>query len=96
MRTKTPWVGFALSRQNWELPLRRRDAALQSVLLRNAEEIAAGLPKRNDVVSDLRRMLLTRLAQGDSSIEALSRSMATSVVPCSAGWPSSELAIRQC
>jgi AraC-like DNA-binding protein len=49
------------------------------VLLRNAEEIAARLPKPNDVVSDLRRILLTRLAQGDSSIEALARSMATSV-----------------
>jgi hypothetical protein len=61
VRTKTPWVGSALSRQNWELPLRRRDAALQSVLLRNAEEIAARLPKPNDVVSDLRRTLLTSL-----------------------------------
>jgi AraC-like DNA-binding protein len=79
MRTQTPWLGFALSRQSWELPLRRRDAVLQSVLLRNADEIAARLPKPHDVVSDLRRILLSRLAQGDSNIESVARSMATSV-----------------
>jgi AraC-like DNA-binding protein len=79
MRTQTPWLGLALSRQSWELPLRRRDAVLQSVLLRNADEIAARLPKPHDVVSDLRRILLSRLAQGDSNIESVARSMGTSV-----------------
>jgi hypothetical protein len=34
VRTQAPWLGVALSRQSWELPLRRRDAVLQSVLLR--------------------------------------------------------------
>jgi len=79
MRTQRPWLGLALSRQSWELPLRRRDAVLQSLLLRNADEIADRLPKPNDVVSDLRRILLTRLAQGDSNIESVARSMGTSV-----------------
>jgi len=79
MRTQRPWLGLALSRQSWELPLRRRDAVLQSVLLRNADEIADRLPKPNDVVSDLRRILLSRLAQGDSNIESVARSMGTSV-----------------
>jgi AraC-like DNA-binding protein len=79
MRTQMAWLGFALSRQSWELPLRRRDAVLQSVLLRNADEIAARLPKPDDVVSDLRRILLSRLAQGDSNIESVARSMGTSV-----------------
>ena len=79
MRTQRPWLGLALSRQSWELPLRRRDAVLQSLLLRNADEIADRLPKPNDVVSDLRRILLSRLAQGDSNIESVARSMGTSV-----------------
>ena len=79
IRTQTPWLGFALSRQSWELPLRRRDAALQSVLLRNADEVTARLPKPGDVVSDLRRILLSRLAQGESNIESVARSMGTSV-----------------
>lgn len=79
VRTKRPWLGLALSQQNWELPLRRRDAVLQSVLLRNAEEVAARLPKSNGLVADLRRTLMVRLAQGDADIESVARSMATSV-----------------
>ena len=79
MQTQWTWLGLALSRQSWELPLRRRDVVLQSVLLRNADEIANRLPTPNDVVSDLRRILLTRLAQGDSNIESVARSMGTSV-----------------
>lgn len=79
VRTPMPWLGLALSRKTWELPLRRRDTVLQSVLLRNAEEIAARLPQPNDIVSDLRRILLTRMAQGDSNIESVARYMATSV-----------------
>jgi len=79
MRTQRPWLGLALSRQSWELPLRRRDVVLQSLLLRNADEIADRLPKPNDVVSDVRRILLTRLTQGDSNIESVARSMGTSV-----------------
>jgi AraC-like DNA-binding protein len=45
----------------------------------NAEEHAARLPETNDVVSDLRRILITRLAQGHSDIESVARSTATSV-----------------
>jgi AraC-like DNA-binding protein len=79
VRTQAPWLGLAFSRQSWELPLRRRDAVLQSVLQRNAEDVAARLPETYDLVADLRRILLTRLAQGDSDIESVARSMATSV-----------------
>ena len=52
---------------------------LQSVLLRNAEEVAAQFPEANGVVADLRRILITRLAHGDADIEFVARSMATSV-----------------
>jgi AraC-like DNA-binding protein len=79
VRVEMPWLGLALSREHWELRLRRRDAALQSVLLRAAKEVAARIPEGNDSVADLRRMLLSRLAQGDSDIESVARSMATSV-----------------
>jgi AraC-like DNA-binding protein len=79
VRTQMPWLGLALSRQSWELPFRRRDAVLQSVLLRNAEQVATRLPATDDVVADLRRILITRLAQGDSDIEVVARIMATSV-----------------
>lgn len=79
VRVRMPWLGLALSRQHWEMRLRRRDPALQSVLLRSASDVAARIPEANDPVADLRRMLISRLAQGDCDIESVARSMATSV-----------------
>ncbi len=73
------WTGLALSRSAWDLPLRRRDPALQGLLQRNADQISARMPKRDDVVGDLRRMLTSRIAQGETEIEALARLLATSV-----------------
>ena len=79
VRVQMPWLGLALSRQHWGLRLRRRDAALQSVLQRSAKEVAARIPDANDLGADLRRILISRMAQGGSNIESVARSMATSV-----------------
>ena len=79
IHVQSPWLGFALSREAWELPLRRRDPVLQLILHRNAEELSARLPESNSIVGELRRFLVTRMAQGDSEIEMVARSMATSV-----------------
>jgi len=79
VRVQSHWLGFALSREAWELPLRRQDPVLHSILFRNAEELGARLPETNSVVAELRRLLITRIAQGDSDIEFVARSMATSV-----------------
>ena len=79
IRIQSPWLGFALSREAWELPLRRQDPVLHSILYRNAEELAARLPETDSVVAELRRLLLTRLAQGDPDIGLVARSMVTSV-----------------
>ena len=79
IRVQSPWLGFALSRETWKLPLRRRDSVLHLILHRNAEELAARLPEHNNIIAELRRFLLTRIAQGDSDIELVARSMATSV-----------------
>lgn len=79
IRVQSHWLGFALSREAWELPLRRRDPVLHSILYRNAEELAARLPETDTVVAELRRILVNRIAQGDSDIELIARSMATSV-----------------
>ena len=79
VRTKAEWIGFAISRRIWQLPLRRRDSVLHSILNRNAEEFAARLPETDLVVAELRRFLITRIAHGYSDIELVARSMATSV-----------------
>ena len=79
IRVQSHWVGFGLSREAWELPVRRRDPILHSILHRNAEELAARLPETDTVVAEVRRLLVTRIAQGGADIEPMARSMATSV-----------------
>jgi AraC-like DNA-binding protein len=79
VRTRASWNGLAISRQAWELPLRRRDLVLQELLQRNADEVVSRLPASDDIVAALRRALLSRIAQGETEIEAVARSLATSV-----------------
>jgi AraC-like DNA-binding protein len=79
VRTSDSWNGLAVSREAWGLPLRRRDLILHELLRRNADDVMAQLPVRDDIVSDIRRALLPRIAQGDTEIEAVARSLATSV-----------------
>jgi AraC-like DNA-binding protein len=79
VRTQASWIGLALSRQTWELPLRRRDPVLQAVLKRHAQEVSARLPAIDGITAELRRTLINRMARGNSDIELIARSMATSV-----------------
>jgi AraC-like DNA-binding protein len=79
VRTQAGWIGLAFSRQAWQLPLRRRDPVLHSILYRNAEQFAARFPETDTVVAELRRLLISRITHGDSDIEFIARSMASSV-----------------
>jgi len=79
VRSQAEWLGFALSREAWGLPLRRHDPVLHSVLRHNAEEIRLRLPEGDVVVAELRRILPSRLRLGDSGIGTVSQCMATSV-----------------
>ena len=72
------WNGFAVSREAWQLPLRRRDPVLRSVLERHADEIAARLPAMDPVAIDVRRALASRMAKGDIEIRGVARSLGTS------------------
>jgi AraC-like DNA-binding protein len=62
------WSGLVLSREMWNLPLRRRDAVLAGVLERHARDVASRLPGGNDIVSELRRVLARRISRGDARI----------------------------
>jgi AraC-like DNA-binding protein len=72
------WNGWAMARDTWRLPLRRRDAVLSSLLQRQADEAIARLPPMEDVALDVRRALVPRLAGGDTRIETIARTLATS------------------
>jgi AraC-like DNA-binding protein len=73
------WNGWALAREMWRLPLRRRDAVLSGLLQRQADEAIARLPAVEDVSLDVRRAVASRLGGGDTRIETIARALSTSV-----------------
>jgi AraC-like DNA-binding protein len=72
------WNGFALSREAWGLPMRRRDPILRGVLERHAKEVIVRLPADDDVTGEIRRVIMSRIPQGETEIQSVARSLATS------------------
>jgi len=77
--TNALWNGFALAREGWGIPMRRRDPVLQSVLEHHAKEIAARLTANDLPAVEVRRAVMSRMAQGDTQIQSVARALATSV-----------------
>jgi len=78
VHTGASWNGWALSRETCQLPLRRRDPALGSLLQRQADEAIARLPPVQGVALDVRRALASRVGGGDTRIQTIARTLATS------------------
>jgi AraC-like DNA-binding protein len=72
------WNGWALAHETWQLPLRRRDPVLSSLLQRQADDAMARLPPMEGVAAEVRRALAPRLGSGDTRIETIARALATS------------------
>jgi AraC-like DNA-binding protein len=72
------WSGLLIAREAWDLPLRRRDPILRQVLEGHADEILTRLPERTGLAADIQRVLMARLASGDTRIESLGRHFAMS------------------
>jgi AraC-like DNA-binding protein len=79
VHTGASWNGWALSREMAELPLRRRDPILSSLLQQRADEAIARLPPLDGVALDVRRSLASRVGGGDTRIETVARTLGTSV-----------------
>jgi AraC-like DNA-binding protein len=76
--TRAAWNGWALSRETYQLPLRRRDPALGGLLQRQADEAIARLPSMEGVALEVRQALAARVGGGDTRIQAIARTLATS------------------
>jgi AraC-like DNA-binding protein len=76
VQTGASWNGLTLSRQTWNLSLRRRDPILHGVLARHAEDLT-GRETGGGVIAELRRLLASRLANGDTGIQSVARQLAT-------------------
>ena len=73
------WSGFLLSRSMWELPMRRRDPVLRSMLEQHAREITERMPPPEGIEREVRLALASRIARGEVQIESVARALAVSV-----------------
>jgi AraC-like DNA-binding protein len=79
VRPGSAWSGVALTRETWQLPMRRRDPALRAVLERHAADLAARQPAGDTIEADVRRVLASRLAHGEVGLRSISRDLAMSI-----------------
>ena len=76
--TVTPgasWAGFAMPRESWNMPLLRKDPLLHRVLQGHADSITSDAFAVDDLAGNVRRALVTRLADGEIAIEAIARQL---------------------
>jgi hypothetical protein len=78
VRGGTGCNSFALTREAWQLPMRRRDSVLRMVLEQQAKEIISRLPADDGVTLDIRQAIVSGIATGDTEIESVARTLATS------------------
>jgi len=72
------WSGFALTREAWRLPLRRRDPALRTWLERKAAKILALQTGKESVTLEVRRLLAIPPRENDMSIAVVAQRLAMS------------------
>jgi AraC-like DNA-binding protein len=73
------WNGVSISREVWQLPLRRRDAVLRGVLESQARDIIDRLPPAGTAAAEVKRLLDAEVASGaDTRIDNVARRLATS------------------
>lgn len=73
-----PWNGVTLTREAWNLSLRRGDPVLRQVLETQASDTLSRRPARTGIALDVQRALTTRMTGGDMGIAAIARHLATS------------------
>jgi len=79
VETQSSWSGFALTREAWQLPLRRRDPLLRHWLEHKAAQILARQAGQEGVAMEVRRLLATTASGGSiMSIGTAARRLAMS------------------
>jgi AraC-like DNA-binding protein len=78
VETQSSWSGFALSRETWRLPLRRRDPLLRHWLECKAAQVLASQAGQEGVAMEVRRLLAAPASGSSMSIGAAARRLAMS------------------
>jgi AraC-like DNA-binding protein len=78
VQSAASWNGVSVRLDAWHVPLRRRDPVLRQVLETQANDILRRLPARTGLALEVQLALATRVAGGDTRINALARQLAIS------------------
>jgi AraC-like DNA-binding protein len=78
VETQSSWSGFALTREAWRLPLRRRDPLLRNWLERKAAQILSRQAGDEGVATEVRRLLATPASGSGIGMAAAARQLAMS------------------
>jgi AraC-like DNA-binding protein len=78
IQSRSERSAISISREVWELPMRRRDPVLRRLLERQADGDLAQIPQPDDPVAEVRRVLTGLLPRGEIRIETVARQLATS------------------
>ena len=78
VETQSSWSGLALTREAWQLPLRRSGPLLRNWLERKAAQILARQEGQEGVAVEVRRLFAAPAAGSGTNIEAAARSLAMS------------------
>ncbi len=78
VETRSSWSGFALTREAWQLPLRRSDPLLRHWLERKAAQILARQAGQEGVAMEVRQLLAAHASGSIMSVEAAARRLAMS------------------
>jgi AraC-like DNA-binding protein len=78
VRAGASWSGLAVPRESWQMPLRRKDPILHRVLAGHAESITPRVVAIDNLAVDVRRVLASRLANGEVEVELVARHLGMS------------------
>lgn len=78
VRSRASWAGFAVPREIWPVPLRRRDPVLRGLLESQAGAITPCPTAQDGLALDVRHLLASRLARGETQIGSIARELGTS------------------
>jgi AraC-like DNA-binding protein len=77
VRARASWTGWALSKDDFGLPLRQRDLPLRRMLEKQAADMLDRLPASGDVRDDVRSVLAALTTFGDMTIEIVAARLGT-------------------
>jgi len=70
VRVADGWSGLVVSRQAWQVPMRRRDPILRDLLRKQADEVRVSSKSGGDVVDEVNRAIMSRIGR-DTTIRRI-------------------------